>query len=57
MPHVSYLASLLFHFPLWILGFTHHCCVTHTRLLLLTDRLLSMTHSVLLYTSKSPYKP
>ncbi len=24
---------------------------------LLTDHLLSMTHSVLLYTSKSPYKP
>ncbi len=24
---------------------------------LLTDRLLSMTHSVLLYASKSPYKP
>ena len=23
---------------------------------LLTDRLLSMTHSVLLYTSRSPYK-
>ncbi len=25
MPHVSCLASLMFHFPLWILGFTHHC--------------------------------
>jgi len=24
---------------------------------LLTDRLLSMTHSVLLYTYRSPYKP
>ncbi len=37
MPHVSYLASLLFHLPLHILGFTHHLlCYT----LLLTLRLL-----------------
>ncbi len=60
----SLYASCLFVLP--------HCCFTSLceylvllitlvlRILTyasLTDRLLSMTHSVLLYTSRSPYKP